>query len=280
MEFKLRRNSILFFVLLYITLSSCYAKSDFLIYYDNNASINYINSFKEVVLDPDHYDYVFGLKPYKYGYLSIGEVENFREYFNFVKNMGVLGKENPNWKGAYYVKLKSGKWQQFVINYLVDMVLSKGYNGLFLDTVDSLIAAGEDKKLIVDFINNIKSRFPNVKIIMNRGFEISDKVKVDGILLESTITSYNFKTKKYFFIKSENNFKIPKRIKRYSVDYWYLNDVKNIKKIYKIALKRGYSAFVSDITLQRIPPVRYDSDTKKFIKVILPVKSDKNVKNN
>ncbi len=267
---QLKRNSVLFFILLIMTLSRCYAKSDFLIYYDNNASIKYLNSFKEVVLDPDHYNYVFGLKPYKYGYLSIGEVENFREYFKFVKNMGVLGKENPNWKGAYFVKLESGKWQQFVINYLVDAVLSKGYNGLFLDTVDSLISSGENKELIVNFINNIKSRFPNIKIIMNRGFEIADKVNVDGILLESTITSYNFKTKKYFFIKYKNNFKIPKRIRRYSVDYWYLNDIENIKKIYKIALKRGYRAFVSDITLQRIPPVRYDSDKKKFVKVVFP----------
>jgi hypothetical protein len=58
---------------------------------------------------------------------------------------------------------------------------------------------------------------------------------------------------------------LPKTIKKYSVDYWYLNDIVNMGKIYKIALKRGYIPFVSDISLQNIPPIRYDSDLKTFI---------------
>ncbi len=261
-----RVNAFIFFILFVIFIhSDIFCKSDFLIYYGDNASIEYLNSFKEVVLDPDHFNYVFGLKPFKYGYISIGEVENYREYFDFVKQMGVLGKENPNWKGAYYVKLKSGQWQQFVLNYLVESVIAKGYQGLFLDTVDSLIANGEDKNKISEFINNIKKRYPKLKLIMNRGFEIANMVNVDGILLESTITSYNFKTRKYFFIKERKCVDLPKTIKKYSVDYWYLNDIVNMGKIYKIALKRGYIPFVSDISLQNIPPIRYDSDLKTFI---------------
>jgi endo-alpha-1,4-polygalactosaminidase (GH114 family) len=111
---KIRKE---FLFVLIITLITCYsyAKSPFLIYYGDNASLNYLNSFKEVVLDPDHFDSVKGIKAYKYGYISIGEVENFREYFKFVKNFGVLKGENPVWKGSYFVSLKTGKWQIILI---------------------------------------------------------------------------------------------------------------------------------------------------------------------
>jgi hypothetical protein len=255
------------YVAIFLTFN-LYAKSPFLIYYGDNASISYINSFKTVVLDPDHYNYVFGLKPFKYGYISIGEVENYREYYEIIKNLGIFTGENKNWKGSYYISLKSGKWQDFVINFLIPSVLAKGYNGIFLDTVDSLIFTHKKKSLIIEFINSIKRSFPHIKLMMNRGFEIADKVNVDAILFESTVTTYDFKLKKYYFLKDykspELNFK-NKKIKKFSVDYWYLNDIETVKKIYKKALKIGYKPFVSDITLQKIPGVRYDEDSKNFI---------------
>ncbi len=257
------------FTTLILTFLFCicnlFARSPFLIYYGDNASINYLNNFKVVVLDPDHYNYVFGLKAYKYGYVSIGEVENYRDYFKFVKNMGVLLKENKNWKGAYYVSLKSGKWQDFVINYIIPSVLAKGYNGIFLDTVDSLLLNHEDKGLIIKFINSIKKRFPHIKLMLNRGFAIANMVDIDAILLESTITTYNFKTQKYSFLNLNKRYQFNKKVEEFSVDYWYLNDIKTIEKIYKKALKLGYKPFVSDISLQKLPKIRYDEDSKSFV---------------
>ncbi len=262
MNFKNLFKILIFFIF----IQSLFAKSPLLIYYGDNASINYLNHFKVIVLDPDHYNYVFGLKPFKYGYLSIGEVENFREYFKFVKKWNIFIGENPKWKGSYYVDLTNGKWQDFVVRYLIPSILAKGYNGIFLDTVDSLLLNNKEQK-VIDFINLIKRKYPKIKLMMNRGIEIADKVNVDAILLESTITSYNFDTKKYYFLSSPHIYKIPKRIKIYSIDYWYLNDVSTIEKIYNIALRLGYKPFVSDISLHRLPEVLYDEDIKNFIMV-------------
>ncbi len=254
---------IVFIFLLYPVF--LFSKSPLLIYYGDNASLSYINQFRNVVLDPDNYNHVFDLKPITYGYLSIGEVENNREYFKYVKKLGVLKRENSNWKGSFFVVLRSGKWQSFVVNYLIQSILEKGYNGIFLDTVDSLIL-NNDKQSVIKFINLIKKRFPEIKLMMNRGFEIADKVNIDSMLFESTITSYDFKNKKYFFAKHYIKVrKIPNQIEKFSVDYWYSDDVENIKKIYKKALKAGFKPFVSDISLHELPKVLYDEDSKKFI---------------
>lgn len=241
------------------------AKSPLLIYYGSNAPIKYLNKFKVLILDPDIFSLnVKSLRSIKLGYLSIGEVQKSRKYFNYVKNLGILLKENPNWHGSYFVSLKGGLWKDFVVYYLIPSIISKGYDGVFLDTVDSLLSHVKDKNRIVLFINSIKQRYPFIKVVINRGFEILDKVKVDGVLLESTITSYDFKKKKYYFVK--NNVKMPrKKVKVYSLDYWNLNDIKTVKKIYKIALKKGYKPFVSEITLQKLPKLLYDEDLKKFV---------------
>ena len=253
------------FILLFFITTASLAKSPLLIYYGDNASTEYLNSFKAVVLDPDIYHSVFNIATETYAYISLGEVRKSRNFFQFVKEMSVLKGENPNWKGSYYISLKSGKWQEFVINYLIPLILSKGYKGLFLDTVDSLLKTNKNKPFTINFINNIRLRFPGIKIIMNRGFDIARYVKVDGILFESTITTFNFKKKKYFFLKQRHIFKIPKKIKKYSIDYWTPTDFKTIKKIYNIALKRGYIPYVGEITLRQLPKIRYDIDKKKFI---------------
>ena len=244
--------------------SSLFAKAPILIYYGDKASNEYLNHFKVVVLDPEHFNNVFNLKSVKFGYLSIGEVQKNRSYFNFVKKLGILKGENPNWRGSFYVNLISGKWQEFVINYLIPSITSKGYNGIFLDTVDSLLA-NNYKNLVIKFINSIKRRYPALKIFMNRGLGIVNKVNVDAVLLESTITSYNFKKKKYYFFKNVAKFKIPENIEIYSVDYWCLNDYQSIKRIYKKALKFGYKPLVTDISLYKLPALIYDEDAKKFI---------------
>lgn len=77
-------------------------------------------------------------------YLSIGEAQNFRSYWNknWLKKKKLsqsapsfLVKESPQWKGNYIVKYWQPEWRDIVLS-IVDDLMSKGYDGVYLDAVD------------------------------------------------------------------------------------------------------------------------------------------------
>ncbi len=241
-----------------------FAKYPLLIYYGQDVSFKEIEEYEVVVLDPDSYDDVNAINSITYAYISLGEVREERDFFESVKKLGVTGSESKEWKGSYFVTLKGGKWQEFLLDRLIPSIKKRGYNGLFLDTVDSLLQNGEKKEEIVKLIASIKSRYPEISLFLNRGFEVANSLKFDAILLESTITGYNFETKQHYFHQSAYIPKIDGGIKKYSLDYWDESDTESIKKIYKIALDRGYSPMVGEISLQKIPKVKYGNNSKKF----------------
>lgn len=80
-------------------------------------------------------------------YLSIGEAENYRWYWNNAwdkNNDGIpdsgapswLGPENPEWPGNYKVKYWVPEWQQIIFKYL-DKIMEANFDGVYLDIIDA-----------------------------------------------------------------------------------------------------------------------------------------------
>jgi cysteinyl-tRNA synthetase, unknown class len=76
-------------------------------------------------------------------YMSIGEAENYRYYWQTEWNKNPpswLHKENPDWKGNYKVKYWHSAWKQIImgteIAYL-DRIISAGFDGVYLDIIDA-----------------------------------------------------------------------------------------------------------------------------------------------
>ena len=72
-------------------------------------------------------------------YLSIGEAENYRNYWQKDWKPGnpvFLDKENPTWKGNFKVKYWHSDWQKIVFDSLFK-IIDKGYDGVYLDIVDA-----------------------------------------------------------------------------------------------------------------------------------------------
>jgi cysteinyl-tRNA synthetase len=80
-------------------------------------------------------------------YLSIGEAEDYRYYFDPAwtdEGEGArpdrdapawLGRGNPCWEGNYKVRYWSEEWQLIVLGYL-DKIIAYGFDGAYLDVVD------------------------------------------------------------------------------------------------------------------------------------------------
>jgi cysteinyl-tRNA synthetase len=80
-------------------------------------------------------------------YLSIGEAEDYRYYFDpkwvsWVEGQPNsaapcwLGRTNPDWQGNYKVQYWSEDWQGIVIAYL-ERIIADGFDGVYLDIVDA-----------------------------------------------------------------------------------------------------------------------------------------------
>lgn len=77
------------------------------------------------------------------GYLSVGEAESFRPYWQATWNDTPpewIGPENPRWPGSRSVRFWRPEWQSIVLDDAVSglaAILDAGFDGVFLDRVDA-----------------------------------------------------------------------------------------------------------------------------------------------
>lgn len=133
------------------------------------------------------------------GYLSIGEAEDYRYYWNpwwKLFHPPWLDRENPDWKGNYKVKYWLPAWQRIIFgspdSYL-DRIIAAGFDGVLLDVVDAFEyfepTHPDAAELMIDFITSIsdyaKARKPGFLIIPQNGELLASHPRyidvIDGI---------------------------------------------------------------------------------------------------
>lgn len=100
-------------------------------------------------------------------YLSIGEAEDYRFYWNRswqASPPGWLGDENPDWPGNYAVRYWDSGWQSLILggeeSYL-DQIIAAGFDGVYLDRIDAFdvadpaVSRASRMQLMVDFVSTI-----------------------------------------------------------------------------------------------------------------------------
>lgn len=84
-----------------------------------------------------------GGKRLVFSYLSIGEAEKYRYYWQPNWNTtppSWLDSENPNWPGNYKVRYWEPEWQQIIYGNeasYVKKIINSGFDGVYLDLVDA-----------------------------------------------------------------------------------------------------------------------------------------------
>lgn len=247
------------------------------IYYADKLPASKFFPFQLVIFDNQNHPFLQPLEEKEIvtlGYLSLGEVEQQRPYFEQIKKAGILLGENPNWKGSFYVDLREKIWIKKVIEELVPSILFQRFNGIFIDTLDNAeFLEAQDpqkykgmKQAAINLVKAIRLHYPKIKIMLNRAYFMYPKVacSVDMQLGESIYSRYNFKTKTYEIVPEQeyqDQVKLLKEIKTlkpsieiFTLDYWDPNDVEGYKKIYSIQRENGFIPYVATLELNTLIP--------------------------
>ncbi len=240
------------------------------VYYGKDIPYSLIGVHDYIILEPSNTKtYTHGFKKYQnsiYAYVSIGEMLKSKKYFKKVNSSWILGK-NRVWK-SYIMDISNKDYQDFLLQNVIKPLYDRGFKNFFFDTLDSymiVIKNTQDQKKyqtsLVTFIKRFKQNFPNSKLIINRGFEIVDKIhnSIDAILFESFYYGLDSKLRYKKVSKDDQKWLLTQieRIKRYNIDIIALDYLPHLekekaKKAIKIINQYGMIAYIAQSDLQSV----------------------------
>lgn len=184
------------------------ALSPWFITYGNTLSPDQVKQVAMAIVEPDHISpkaQFPGVATKFYGYISVGEVNESRPYWNSIRGAAWVLAANPNWPGARGVDIRALAWQKLLLGTVVPELARNGFNGVFLDTLDEALRLEDEnpkrfrgtRKTLVQFIRSLKADFPKLGILPNNGLAILQDIGdvIDGVVIEDFYTRYNFEKK-------------------------------------------------------------------------------------
>lgn len=243
--------------------------------YSEKPPLEAFRDYKLVVLDSTHHPPIRPIIEQRktvIGYISLGEVENYRDHYKEVEAEGILLDRNPNWPESRYVDVRDPRWTRRVVEQLVPRLLHKGFHGIFLDTLDNppdLERRNPQRykgmtEAAANLVKSIRRHYPRIYIMMNRAYEILPAVdgQIDAVLGESILTDIDFEKKTYrladpkLYRQQVEWLQAAKRrqprLKVYTLDYWRPEDATGIIHIYNEQRKNGFIPYVSIKELNQI----------------------------
>lgn len=187
-------------------------------YYGVAPPLKELSSFSAVIVEPGNLiitpvllDENKKIKSQFYAYISMGEVNKTRPYFSDIPASMILG-ENGAWSSVV-LNQTSQAWQDFFLSKIFAPLWQQGWRNFFMDTLDSyqLFAKSDDARRaqqqgLIFTIKEIKRRYPQARLIFNRGFELFPEIapSVYAIAAESLYRRYDAVRKEYISVPEED----------------------------------------------------------------------------
>ena len=167
-----------------------------IVYYGEKISYPMVGIHDYIIVQPSQINtYTHGFSVYKekmYAYVSIGEIDRDIEEFKSVKKEWIVA-ENEAWSSDV-LDLTNPAYREFLFEKMIEPQMNRGFKNFFFDTLDSYQlhaktpeARKRSEMALVNIIKEFHSRYPDAKLIINRGFEIIDQVHedIEAVLFES-----------------------------------------------------------------------------------------------
>ncbi len=246
------------------------------VYSDINSTV--VSGYKLLIVEPYFYTkqeiIEFNSRGIKVvAYLSLGEVNESRRYFSEFKEIGLKGKNENH--GSYFVDLSEAKVKEKFVNEIVPELLSYGYDGLFLDTIDAVAPYTLRRNMeqdMVDLISGIRSQNPDKLLIQNAGLFLLDKTAayIDAVTIEAVASGYDF-TKNEYQIKPVEEYEerldlINSLHSKFGTPFLIIDFAENYESSLQVKSRledSGYPFFISNIEFRGLPVLSGKSRTLK-----------------
>ncbi|NKF20913.1 bifunctional glycoside hydrolase 114/ polysaccharide deacetylase family protein [Solimonas marina] len=177
-------------------------------YYGSTPPTALLSQFDQVVVEPAHIDAaqraaLTASGATLFAYLSVGEIDRHDQAAMQLAPQVARGR-NAAWDSSV-VDLTSPIWRQFIVDR-ADRLWQQGFHALFLDTLDSYqliahdpAARQQQQAALIDIIRAIHAAHPDIKLMLNRGFEIVPAVRalICGVAAESLFSEWAPTRKRY-----------------------------------------------------------------------------------
>lgn len=197
-------------------------------------------------------------------YVSVGEAESYRYFFDQVDPDWLLGK-NPNWPDHYYVDARAEGWRALLTGTILPNIRDQGFRGFFLDMVDTALPSlyPQTKPGMIALIEEIRQSYPEQTLIMNNGLFLVEDVQasIDALIVESVFTRYDFAEDRYLKTPPAQRDPVVERLHQYRTEYGlppllinYAGSSDSALRVYAARRSRaeGFLNFASTIQLDTL----------------------------
>ncbi len=209
-------------------------------------------------------------------YLSVGEIAADAPYRAQAQMAGLRTTGiNPVWKSAY-LDLTDSRWADLIVDQLAAEAVAKGFDGFFLDTLDSVqlaapndaIKTNEITNALVALIKRLHRTYPEKKIVVNRGLFAFGQLSsdIDGVLVESLYSTWDFDAKINKPVAPQETAALLSALEKvtaaqlevYVIDYAAPNDITGADHTADQIRSHGFHAFVTtpELNGKMLAPVR------------------------
>ncbi len=230
-------------------------------------------SFDMAILDPD-VRLKSDVLPENFisiAYVSFGQASEYRSYWPKIKDQDwILGEARHR---SHYVDIRSRMWRDILIQEVIPDILAKGFNGIFIDTLESLINLEKknpgkypgSRKATIELIRDVRAAYPKLMLISNNSYDILAEIApyLSGILVESLNSTKSSKGNGYKWVNDEvrlqrtaflKGIMRKHRLPIFTLDYAPADDREWVKRCIALSREEGFKPYVLGGTFDTIYP--------------------------